>query len=75
MHIGTHTARVAIEAVKDSPPVAVVGITLYGVTLSDWVLILTAIYTLMRIAAFAYDRSKHGSKRGSTECPTHGADG
>ncbi len=67
MNTGTHAARVAVEVVKDAPPVTVVGITLYGVTLSDWVLILTAIYTVMRIIAFIYDRSNYGGKRRGTE--------
>jgi hypothetical protein len=39
------------NAVKDAPPFAVGGLTLFGVTLSDWVLILTAIYTIIRIVA------------------------
>lgn len=39
----------AANAIKDAPPVAVGGIVLFGVELSDLVLILTAVYTVMRI--------------------------
>lgn len=37
------------HVVKDTPPIAVGAITLFGVELSNWVLILTAIYTIIRI--------------------------
>lgn len=40
-----------VNAVKDVPPVAVGSLTLFGVQLSDWVLILTAVYTIIRIAS------------------------
>ena len=35
--------------VKDSPPVAVLAMSLFGIELSSWVLILTAVYTIIRI--------------------------
>ncbi len=38
-----------VNVVKDAPPVAVGGIVMFGVELSNWVLILTAIYTIIRI--------------------------
>ena len=38
-----------VNAVKDVPPVAVGAVTLFGVQLSDFVLILTAVYTIIRI--------------------------
>lgn len=41
-----HTAG---HIVKDAPPVAVGGIVLFGVELSEWVLILTIVYTIIRI--------------------------
>lgn len=38
-----------VNAVKDAPPLAVGSMTLFGVQLSDWVLLLTAVYTVIRI--------------------------
>lgn len=38
-----------VNVIKDVPPVAVGTIVLFGVPLNDWVLILTAIYTVVRI--------------------------
>lgn len=38
-----------VNAVKDVPPFAVGAVTLFGVQLSDFVLILTAVYTIIRI--------------------------
>lgn len=35
-----------IEAVKDAPPISVGGLAFLGVPLSDWVLILTLVYTI-----------------------------
>ncbi len=39
-----------IEMVKDSPLPAVAGLTLFGVSLNDWVLVLTAAWALWRLA-------------------------
>lgn len=40
----------AIEAVKSAPPVAVTGAMIAGMTLSDWVTVLTGVYVLLQIA-------------------------
>lgn len=51
-----------VHAVKDTPPIAVGAITLFGVELSNWVLILTAIYTIVRIISELsswYDRKRN----------------
>lgn len=37
------------EAVKATPPIGVTGLELLGISLSDWVMILTAAYTLLLI--------------------------
>ena len=37
------------EAVKAAPPLTVGGLTMWGVGLSEWVLVLTAIYTILQI--------------------------
>lgn len=44
------TLEYVMEATKASPPVAVTGLTIAGASLQDWVLILTAIYTVIQIA-------------------------
>ena len=56
------------EAAKATPPTAVAGLTLSGVALADWVLLLTAIYTAIQIYFLVRDRwlkrkNKDGSKR------------
>lgn len=40
----------AIEAVKSAPPVAVTGAMISGMSISDWVAILTGLYVLLQIA-------------------------
>lgn len=45
-----------VEATKAVPPVAVTGISLAGISLSDWVLISTLIYTVMQAAWFMWEK-------------------
>lgn len=45
-----------IEAVKSAPPVSVGTLTLMGVSLSDWTLILTGIYTLVLLYVLIRDK-------------------
>ena len=55
------------EAVKAAPPITVGGLTLLGVGLSELVLILTAIYTVLQIYFLLRDKlgQKHRKKDGS----------
>ena len=55
------------EAVKAAPPLTVGGLTMWGVSLSEWVLILTAIYTVLQIYFLLRDKlgQKHRKKDGS----------
>lgn len=55
------------EAVKAVPPITVGGLTMWGVSLSEWVLILTAIYTVLQIYFLLRDKlgQKHRKKDGS----------
>lgn len=46
----------AVEAAKAAPPVTVVGMTLGGVSLQEWVLILTAVYTVLQIGFLIRDK-------------------
>lgn len=48
--------EMTIEAVKSSPPITVVGLTMGGIALQDWVYILTIIYLLMQAGWFAYSK-------------------
>lgn len=43
-----------MEVGKAVPPLAVTGATFYGVTLQDWVLAATLLYTLMQIGHLIY---------------------
>ncbi|GHH52458.1 hypothetical protein GCM10009090_16440 [[Pseudomonas] boreopolis] len=45
-----YAESVAAAAAKLSPPVTVVGVTILGYSLQDWVYVLTIIYTLMLMA-------------------------
>ena len=55
------------EAVKAAPPITVGGLTMWGVSLSEWVLILTAIYTVLQIYFLLRDKlgQKHRGNDGS----------
>lgn len=63
----TTSNELAAEAVKASPPLTVAGLTVYGVGLQDWILILTALYTIIQIFILIRDKLltkevKDGSK-------------
>lgn len=50
---------------KASPPISVTAMTLVGVSLQDWVIILTLVYTVLQIAFLLYGKYKEylgGSK-------------
>ena len=55
------------EALKAAPPITVGGLTMWGVSLSEWVLILTAIYTVLQIYFLLRGKlgQKHRKKDGS----------
>lgn len=55
------------EAAKAAPPITVGGLTLWGVGLADWVLILTALYTILQIYFLLRDKlgQRHRRKDGS----------
>lgn len=54
------------EAAKAAPPITVGGLTLWGVGLADWVLILTALYTILQIYFLLRDKlgQRHRRKDG-----------
>lgn len=49
MSVVDHTAEVAGGVAKAAPPVAVSGLTIYGVELSEIVLVATLVYTVVQL--------------------------
>jgi len=64
----TNHHDIANEAAKAAPAVTVGGLTLFGVGLSDWVLLATLIYTVLQVFFLLRDKwykpwkVRHGSK-------------
>lgn len=50
--------EVLAEALKSAPSVSVAGATIVGVSLQEWVLVLTALYTALQLAYFMRKRYK-----------------
>jgi hypothetical protein len=48
--------ELAAEAVKATPPLTVAGLAFAGVSLQDWVLLLTVVYLILQIAFLVYDK-------------------
>lgn len=48
--------ELAVEAAKATPPVTVAGLSIWGVTLHEGVLILTAVYTVLQIGFLLRDK-------------------
>lgn len=44
------------EALRAAPSVTVGGLTLFGVGLADWVLIVTLVYTLLQVGFLLRDK-------------------
>lgn len=57
----------ALEAVKSAPPVAVTGAMIAGMSISDWVAILTGLYVLLQIALLLRKEWRDKRMRGSGE--------
>lgn len=56
-----HHSELITEATKAAPTITVGGLTLFGVVLSDWVMLLTIVYTLLQL--FFLLRDKWWNKR------------
>jgi predicted benzoate:H+ symporter BenE len=65
----THQTDILTEAAKAAPAVTVGGLTLFGVGLADWVLLVTLIYTLLQLGFLVRDKwynprkARNGCKR------------
>lgn len=57
--------EIAGEITKAAPPVSVAGLGLAGVSLNQWVLIATLIYTVLQIVWFIYSKFIRGERNGS----------
>jgi hypothetical protein len=58
---GTHFMATVIPAL---PPITITTLTLFGVPLSQWVLLATLIYTILLIIGWVHDRFfKHRGKK------------
>jgi len=55
------TTTATATAVKVTPPLAVTGMQILGYGLSDWVLLLTLIYTAIQLGFLLFDRFKKHS--------------
>lgn len=54
---------------KDAPPVAIGGLLIFGVPLSDVVLVITGVYTLVRLLREVYEWNK--SRRNDRSSTIH----
>lgn len=67
MSLITTGNELAGEITKASPPVTVAGLSLAGVSLNEWVLILTLLYTLMQMGWFIYSKLIRKDNRNGSE--------
>lgn len=65
--MGGGNQETLIEAVKSSPPVTVIGLTLGGIPLQEWVYILTIVYLLMQISWLGYSKFLRKAKAGGDD--------
>lgn len=62
MSLITSGNELAGEITKAAPPVTVTGLSLFGVTLNEWVLIATLTYTLLQMGYFIYTKFIRGER-------------
>lgn len=59
----TNKQEISMAVAKGTPPVVAIGMTVAGYPLSDWLVLLTIIYTLLQIWATAHrlwrERQEH----------------
>ena len=65
----TQHSDIVTEVAKAAPALTVGGLTLFGVGLADWVLIVTLVYTLLQVGFLLRDKmyrprkdARNGSK-------------
>jgi hypothetical protein len=52
----SNKTELAVEAMRVSPPVTVAGLSLAGISLQDWVLVATLIYTVVSLIFLIRDK-------------------
>ncbi len=62
-------SEIVREALASAPPTAIAGLSLIGVSLQDWVLIVTLLWLACQIAYFGYQRYKDWKNVGNGETP------
>lgn len=58
---------IAAEAMKSAPPVAVTGALFVGMSISDWVAILTGLYVLLQIGVLVRKELREKRQRVRSE--------
>lgn len=58
MNLESHATEYAAAAGKASPPIVVSGAAVAGISLQDWVLTATLIYTVLQIGLLIYNFTK-----------------
>lgn len=61
--------RILAEAMASAPPTSVAALTLVGVSLNDWVLIVTLFWLTCQIGYFGYQRYKEWKNVSNGETP------
>ena len=59
-------AETLAEAAKAAPAIAVSGMSLWGYPLSDWLIIITIVYTLVQLVLLIEKRIKQGKHNGNS---------
>lgn len=77
----TQSEEITQQALVGIPPVTVLSMKVVGITLSDWVLIATLLYTVLAIMFLLYrwgqlllGRTRINEKTGDTEVVSSGDD-
>lgn len=60
----TNGGEYIVAAYKATPPVTVTALSLGGVGLSQWVLVVTLVYTVLQMGWFIYDKIIRGGRDG-----------
>jgi hypothetical protein len=74
-HISESAVHLAQDAARVAPPVAVSGLTLSGVPISEWLILVTLIYTLLQIVFSSIRFYKEHKKEQESEDERDGQDG
>lgn len=65
MSLTTDTGEYVSAVTKASPPIAVTGASIAGMSLQEWVLVATLVYTVLQIALLIYNFVKKRRADGS----------